>query len=128
MPIPLEELSRLSARARYFVTLPPDIEDPVRTGGTSPLTSRYVEGVGAGCRLLGMRPRSGEFELLLPDNAIVECAADGSDLSAVLDEADADPEFEAKAAEVCALAHREHTWERRAEDVYGRLLRAEEAS
>ncbi len=126
-PIPLDELSRLAARARYFVTLPPDIEDPLRTGGTSPFTSRYLEGVGAGCRLLGMRPHSGEFELLLPHEAIVECAPDGSDLSAVLDKADADPEFETKAADACALAHREHTWERRARDVYRRLLEAEEA-
>ena len=125
-PIPLDELSRLSSRARYFLALPPDIEDPVRTGGTSPLTSRYLEGVGAGCRLLGMRPRSGEFELLLPDDAIVECAPDGSDLSVVLDEADSDPGFEAKSADTCAFAHREHTWERRAEDVYGRLLTAEQ--
>lgn len=125
-PIPLEELSRLAARARYFVTLPPDAEDPLRTGGTSPLTSRYLEGVGAGCRLLGARPRSGEYELLLPDDAIVECSPDGSDLSPMLDAADADPEFESKAAAVCAFAHREHTWERRAEYVYQRLVGLEQ--
>jgi hypothetical protein len=97
-PIALEELSRLAARARYFVALAPDIDDPVRTGGTSPLTARFLEGVGAGCRLLGVRPRSGEFELLLPEDALVECAPDGSDLADVLEEADSDPEFVAKAA------------------------------
>jgi hypothetical protein len=121
-PIPLAELSQLAARARYFVTIPPDVEDPVRTGGTSPLTSRYLEGVGAGCRLLGCRPRSGEFELMLPDDAIVECMPDGSDLGAVLEHSDADPEFEVKAAKACAHAHREHTWERRAVHIYERLL------
>ncbi len=120
--IPLDELSLLCSRSRFFVVLPPDVEDPIRTGGTSPLTARYLEGVGAGCRLLGARPRSGEFELLLPEDAIVECAPDGSDLAAVLDAADADPEFEAKASAVCAHVHREHTWEHRAVHIYERLL------
>jgi hypothetical protein len=120
--IPLDELSRLSARARYFVTAPPDIEDPIRAGGTSPLTLRYLEGAGAGCRLLGVRPRSGEYELMLPDDALVECAPDGSDLASVLEKADADPEFEAKASVACAHVHREHTWERRAMHIHERFL------
>jgi hypothetical protein len=121
-PIALTELSRLSARSRYFVALAPDIEDPLRTGGTSPLTTRFLEGIGAGCRLLGVRPRSGEFEMLLPDEALVECAPDGSDLADVLEKADSDPEFASKAAAACVHIHREHTWERRAVDIYQRLL------
>jgi hypothetical protein len=121
-PIALTELSRLSARARYFVALAPDIEDPLRTGGTSPLTARFLEGIGAGCRLLGVPPRSGEFELLLPEETLVECAPNGSDLADVLEEADSDPEFAAKAAAACQLMHREHTWERRAIHIYERLL------
>ncbi|CAN5268289.1 hypothetical protein BH20ACT13_BH20ACT13_16090 [soil metagenome] len=120
--ISLDELSRLSARARYFVTVPPDVENPLRAGGTSPLTGRYLEGAGAGCRLLGVRPRSGEFELMLPDDSLVECATDGSDLASVLDKADADPDFDAKASAACAHVHREHTWERRAVHIYNRLL------
>jgi hypothetical protein len=121
-PIALTELSRLAARARYFVAVAPDIEDPLRTGGTSPLTARFLEGVGAGCRLLGVRPRSGEFELLLPNEALVECAPDGSDLADVLEKADSDPDFAAKASAACEHIHREHTWERRAVHVYQRLL------
>jgi hypothetical protein len=121
-PIPLDELSHLAARSRYFVTLPPDVEDPIRTGGTSPLSLRYLEGVGAGCRLLGVSPRSGELELLLPEDAIVECTPDGSDLTAVLDQADADPEFESTAAAACRHAHAEHTCERRARHIHERLL------
>jgi Glycosyl transferases group 1 len=121
-PIALADLSRLCARARYFVAVAPDIEDPLRTGGTSPLTARFLEGVGAGCRLLGIRPRSGEFELLLTEEALVECAPDGSDLSDVLDEADADSAFAAKASAACEHVHREHTWERRAVHIYERLL------
>jgi Glycosyl transferases group 1 len=128
-PIPLAELSRLCARARYFVAVAPDIEDPLRTGGTSPLTARFFEGLGAGCRLLGVRPRSGEFELLLPEEALVDCAPDGSDLTAVLERADSDPEFAAKASAACKYMHREHTWEHRAVHIYQRLLaiRAEDA-
>jgi hypothetical protein len=124
-PIALTELSRLAARARYFVALAPDIEDPLRTGGASPLTPRYFEGVGAGCRLLGVRPRSGEFELLLPEDALVECAPDGSDLADVLEQADSDPEFAVKASAACEHIHREHTWERRAVQIYERLLAIE---
>ena len=121
-PIALTELSRLSARSRYFMALAPDIEDPLRTGGTSPLTARFLEGIGAGCRLLGVRPRSGEFEMLVPDEALVECAPDGSDLAEVLEKADSDPEFASKAAAACDHIHREHTWERRAVHIYQRLL------
>jgi Glycosyl transferases group 1 len=123
--IPLDELSRLSSRARYFVTVPPDIEDQIRAGGTSPLTGRYLEGAGARCRLLGVRPRSGEYELMLPDDALVECAPDGSDLASVLEKADADQDFEAKAAAAHQYVHREHTWERRAVYIYQRLLAIE---
>jgi hypothetical protein len=125
-PISLEELSRLTARSRYFLTLPPDTADPIRTGGTSPLSMRYLEGTGAGCRLLGKRPGSGEFELFLPADAIVECAPDGSDLAERLAEADADPSFEAKARAACARAHAEHTWQHRAASIHARLLGAPE--
>ena len=120
--IELADLSRLCARARYFVAVAPDIEDPLRTGGTSPLTARYLEGPAAGSRLLGVRPRSGEFELLLPEDALVECAPDGSDLADVLESADSDPEFAAKASAAYEHTHREHTWERRATHIHQRLL------
>jgi hypothetical protein len=113
-PPTIPELQELAARARYFLVTPPDLSDTRRTGSFSPLTSRYLEGVGAGCRLLGVLPRSGEFEALLPRHAIVECSPDGSDLEEVLAAADADPEFEAKRLEAYEIAHREHGWERRA--------------
>ena len=120
-PIPLDELSSLAARSRYFVAFPPDLGDPLRTGGFSPLTLRYLEGVGSGCRLLGARPASGEFDLMLPPDALVECAPDGSDLDEVLGSADDDPSFAARAAAASVYAHSEHTWERRAEAIHGRL-------
>ena len=119
--LPLDELSRLVARSRYFVAIPADIEDPIRTGGLSTFAMRYLEGVGAGCRLLGAKPRSGEFDLMLPDDAIVECAPDGSDLAAVLEAADADPAFEQKGRAASAVAHANHTWSHRANWIYSRL-------
>jgi hypothetical protein len=120
--VTLDELSNLAARSRYFLTLPPDLEDVVRTGGSSPLTLRYLEGVGAGCRLLGARPRSGEFELMLRADSIVECTPDGSNLEEVLEEADADPGFAEKAATASQHAHALHPWSRRAEWIHGRLV------
>jgi hypothetical protein len=51
---------------------PPDVSDPIRTGGFSPLTMCYPEVLSAGARLLGVRRASGEYEALLPRDAILE--------------------------------------------------------
>jgi hypothetical protein len=120
-PVPLGHLSELAARSRYYVAQPPDLSDPIRTGGWSPLSLRYLEGIGAGCRLLGTRPKSGEFDILLPSDAIVECKPDGSDLETALDEADADPRFAEKADAASRYAHQAHRWSRRAEWIHSRL-------
>ena len=61
-----EELGRLTSSAQYFVATPPDLDNPKRTGGFSPLVMRYFEGLAAGTRLLGVLPRSGEYEAILP--------------------------------------------------------------
>jgi hypothetical protein len=58
---------------------------------------------------------------MLPDDAIVECAPDGSDLATVLETADADPAFEQKARAASEHAHATHTWSHRAEWIYSRL-------
>jgi hypothetical protein len=118
-PATSEELSELVARARYFVVTPPGRE---RTGTFNPLSVRYLEGLGGGARLLGVLPRSGEFQDLLPMDAIVECAADGSDLPAVLAEADADPHWDEKRVAARDLVHELHGWERRARYIYDRVL------
>jgi hypothetical protein len=117
----LDELAELTSRSRYFVTLPPDLEDPMRTGGLSPLTLRYLEGPGAGCRPLGKSPPSGEVEVMLPPRAVVECSPDGSDLEAVLDRAEADPDFEAIRLATRDHVHEMHSWERRARWIRARL-------
>jgi hypothetical protein len=118
-PATSEELSELVARGRYFVVTPPGRE---RTGIFNPLSVRYLEGLGGGARLLGVLPRSGEFQELLPMDAIVECAANGSDVAAVLAGADADPQWEEKRVAARDLVHRLHGWENRAKHIYDRVL------
>ena len=46
---------------------------------------RYLEGLSAGARLLGVLPGSGEYEDLLSLDAILQVAPDGSDLAEKLD-------------------------------------------
>ena len=120
-PMPLDELSNIASRSRYFITLPPDLGDPLRTGGLSPMSLRYLEGPAAGCRPLGARPNSDEIDVMLPSGSLVECAPDGSDLSEVLDAADADPSFDERRTAARDHVHAVHTWDRRADWIYARL-------
>jgi hypothetical protein len=121
-PATSDELSELVARARYFVVTPPGRE---RTGAFNPLSMRYLEGLGGGARLLGVLPLSGEFQDLFPMDAIVECAADGSDLATVLAEADADRRWEEKRVSARDLVHQFHGWESRAKHIYDRIMSLE---
>jgi hypothetical protein len=113
-----EELGALVRRCRYFVVTPPDIDNPARTGGFSPLVMRYLEGLAAGARLLGVLPRSGEFESLLPLSTICEVAPDGSDLIAKLDGDVNDPDGWEAVRVASEMVRREHSWRRRAERIY----------
>lgn len=116
-----QELGEMVSRCRYFVVTPPDIDNPERTGGYSPLVMRYMEGLAAGARLLGVLPKSGEFQDLLSREAICEVAADGSDLAEKLD-ADADhAEGWAAVARAGEMVRREHSWRRRAEHIHAAL-------
>ena len=100
---------------------PPDLDNPVRTGGFSPLVMRYLEGLASGSRLLGVLPRSGEFELLLPRNTLCEVEPDGSDLAEKLD-ADADYAEGWQAVQLAGeLVRNEHSWRRRAQQIHERL-------
>jgi hypothetical protein len=117
-PATSEELSQLVARARYYVVTPPG---PDRVGEFNPISVRYLEGLGAGARLLGVVPRSGEFQDLLPMEAIVACAPDGSDLPTVVAEADADPQWEEKRVAARDLVHERHGWDQRAQHIYERV-------
>jgi hypothetical protein len=116
------ELGRMVARSRYFVVTPPDLNDIERTGGFSPFVMRYLEGLSAGARLLGVLPGSGEYDALLPRDAILTVAADGSDLAERLDADQANPAADKAVASACELVRRDHSWERRAEQIHERLL------
>jgi Glycosyl transferases group 1 len=116
-----EELGRLTSSAQYFVATPPDLDNPRRTGGFSPLVMRYFEGLAAGTRLLGVLPRSGEYEAILPTDALCQVAADGSDLAERLDE-DRSNRGSQRAVEAAGEFVREHhSWRRRAEQVFNHL-------
>jgi hypothetical protein len=115
------ELGALVARCRYFVVTPPDIDNPVRTGGYSPLVMRYLEGLAAGTRLLGVLPGSGEFQDLLPRSAICEVAPDGSDLAEKLDADVHNAEGWRAVERAGELVRREHSWRRRAQQIYDAL-------
>ena len=115
------ELGRLAARARYFVVTPPDLDGPGRSGGFSPLVMRYLEGLAAGCRLLGVLPRSGEFQAILPRAALLEVAADGSDVAARLIADQGDAAGWAVSAEAGAIVRRDHGWEARARTIWQEL-------
>ena len=116
-----EELGRLAGRARYFVVTPPDLDDLARTGGYSPLVMRYLEGLSAGARLLGVMPKSGEYQDLLPRAAILEVAPDGSDLESCLDADYANREGWTAVEHARNLVRAHHSWERRAEQIRDRL-------
>jgi Glycosyl transferases group 1 len=118
-----QELGAMVGRCRYFVVTPPDIDDPVRTGGFSPLVMRYLEGLAAGARLLGVLPKSGEFEDLLPRDVLCEVGADGSNLAEKLD-ADLYDDKGWKAVDRAReVVRTEHSWDQRAQQIYERLAR-----
>lgn len=115
------DLGAMAARAAYFVVTPPDLDNPVKTGGFSPLVMRYMEGLAAGARLVGVLPRSGEYERLLPTDALLQVAPDGSDFTARMDADRADDGRHSAVERASAVVLREHSWARRAEQVMARL-------
>ncbi|HXX18195.1 MAG TPA: glycosyltransferase [Candidatus Acidoferrum sp.] len=115
------ELGKMVGSSRYFLVTPPDVDHPERTGGFSPLVMRYFEGLAAGARLLGVLPRSGEYEMLLPLDAILQVARDGSDLAAKLDEDQNNPNGRAAVEKAREIVRQHHSWARRAEQIFDRL-------
>jgi Glycosyl transferases group 1 len=115
------ELGRLVGSSRYFLVGPPNLGSPERTGGFSPFVMRYLEGLSAGARLLGVLPGSGEYERLLPLTAILQVDKDGSDLAAKLDADRNDPDARQATAEARVYVREKHSWARRAAQIYDRL-------
>lgn len=115
------DLGALVGRCQYFLVTPPDLDNPVKTGGFSPFVMRYLEGLSAGARLLGVLPRSGEYDALLPRDAILEVAPDGSDLAEKLDADRFDSRARIAVEKASALVRQHHSWTRRAEQIHERL-------
>jgi len=119
-PTPLE-LGRMAGSSRYFIVTPPDLDNPARTGGFSPLVMRYLEGLAAGCRLLGVLPKSGEYESLLPLDAILQVAPDGSDLAVKLDADRGNPDAHLGVERGRTIVRTCHSWDVRAQQIFDRL-------
>jgi glycosyltransferase involved in cell wall biosynthesis len=116
-----EEVGRLTSSAQYYVATPPDLDQPQRTGGFSPLVMRYFEGLAAGTRLLGVLPRSGEYESILPTDAFCQVSPDGKDLAKRLDEDQSNPDNQRVVDAAGAFVREHHSWRRRAEQVFDHL-------
>jgi Glycosyl transferases group 1 len=119
-PNPLD-LGTLVGSSQYFLVSPPDLSDPQRTGGFSPFVMRYLEGLAAGARLVGVLPRSGEYERILPLDAILVVAPDGSDLATKLDADRENPAIRAAVERARLLVREKHSWAKRAEQIFDRL-------
>ena len=119
-PDPMD-LGRLVGSSRYFLVAPPNLADPDRTGGFSPFVMRYLEGLSAGARLVGVLPGSGEYDRLLPRDAMLEVAADGSDLAAKLDADCNNPAGAAAVERARVLVREQHSWAKRAAQIFDRL-------
>jgi hypothetical protein len=116
-----EQVGQLTSSAQYFVATPPDLDAPERTGGFSPLVMRYFEGLAAGTRLLGVLPRSGEYEAILPLDALCQVSPDGSDLGRRLDEDRSNLNNRRAVEAASAFVREHHSWRRRAEQVFNHL-------
>ncbi len=116
-----EELGQLASSAQYFVATPPDLDNPKRTGGFSPLVMRYFEGLAAGTRLLGVLPRSGDYQRILPTDAFCQVSPDGSDLAERLDADRSNPDNQRAVEAASALVREHHSWQRRAEQIFDHL-------
>ena len=115
------KLGRLTSSAQYFVATPPDLDNTRRTGGFSPLVMRYFEGLAAGTRLLGVLPRSGEYEAILPTDAFCQVSPDGSDLAQRLDEDRSNPNNQRAVDAAGEFVREHHSWRRRGEQVFDHL-------
>jgi hypothetical protein len=113
-----EELGRAASSAQYFVASPREVIDPKTKTAYSPLSPRYFEGLAAGTRLLGSLPASGEYEALLPTDALCEVALDGSDLAERLDRDRQNPDHQCAVDAAATLVREHHSWRRRGQQIY----------
>jgi hypothetical protein len=116
-----EELGRAASGAEYFVASPREVIDPKTNSAYSPLSPRYFEGLAAGTRLIGTLPASGEYNALLPTDAMCEVSLDGSDLAERLDRDRQNPDNQCAVDAAAALVREHHSWRRRGQQIYNFL-------
>jgi hypothetical protein len=116
-----EELGRAASSAQYFVASPREMIDPKTKTAYSPLSPRYFEGLAAGTRILGTIPESGEYNALLPTDALCEVSLDGSDLAERLDRDRQNPDNQRAVDAAAALVREHHSWQRRGQQIYNYL-------
>jgi hypothetical protein len=116
-----EELGWAASSAEYFVASPREVIDPKTNSAYSPLSPRYFEGLAAGTRLIGTLPASGEYNALLPTDAICEVSLDGSDLAERLDRDRQNPDNQCAVDAAAALVREHHSWRRRGQQIYSFL-------
>jgi hypothetical protein len=116
-----EELGRAASGAEYFVASPREVIDPKTNSAYSPLSPRYFEGLAAGTRLIGTLPASGEYNALLPTDAMCEVSLDGSDLAERLDRDRQNPDNQRAVDAAGALVREHHSWRRRGQQIYSFL-------
>ncbi|HEY5207251.1 MAG TPA: glycosyltransferase, partial [Roseiarcus sp.] len=72
----------------------------------------------AGTRILGTIPESGEYNALLPTDALCEVSLDGSDLAERLDRDRENPDNQRAVDAAMTLVREHHSWRRRGEQIY----------
>ena len=85
------------------------------------MVMRYFEGLAAGTRLLGVLPRSGEYQAILSADAFCQVSPDGSDLAQRLDEDRSNPNNQRAVDAAGEFVREHHSWRRRAEQVFDHL-------
>ena len=85
--------ANIAKRSRYFIVNPGLIDRPDKRGNQIESGNRYFEGAASGTVMVGERPNNGEFEKLFdwPD-AVIHLPYDCSDIDAVINEIDRQPE------------------------------------
>ena len=105
-----ELYANVAKRSRYFMVAPGKIDQPHETAGQIEVGFRFYEGAAAGCVLLGQAPRCEPFDGMFDwPHAVVEIAADGSNIADVLSRLSGDPErlrdISRRNAVECLLRH-----------------------
>jgi hypothetical protein len=116
-------LANLLQRSRYYIANRARVNEPEVTEGREEISARFYEGVAAGAALIGVPPRSSEFQRQFdwPD-AVIEMPFDCPDIADRLRALDADGErMQRITRENVRQAALRHDWIHRLRTVYEAL-------